>query len=226
MSKVINVQVLKKEMHSDNVLFLYMNKPKGFEYQAGQFVELRLRKSGEWYSFTLASAPLEEKLFIVTRVRESEFKQNLLKLGAGDEVELTGPWGNFILSDSLPPQLVFLAGGLGVNVFRSMLVQNHLSHDKVLLFVSVRDEGSLVFHDELQRMSGLTYVPTLTGDIPDNWHGERGRITAGLISKYGLDKNALVYIVGHTGFVHGMLQEFDLLGFPFEQIRVEHFSGY
>lgn len=226
MSQVINVQVLKKEMHPDNILFVYLHKPEGFNYQAGQFVELRLGKSGEWYSFTLASAPLEEKLLIVTRVRESEFKQNLLSLDIGDEVELTGPWGNFILPDPLPPQLVFLAGGLGVNVFRSMLVQNHFSHDKVLLFVSARDKGSLVFHDELQRMVSLTYVPTLTGNIPGNWHGERGRITAGPISKYSLDKNALVYIVGPTGFVHGMLKEFDLLGFPFEQIRVEHFSGY
>lgn len=226
MNEVISTDIAKKELRNDNTLFLYLEKPEGFEYRAGQFVELRLHRQGEWYAFTLASAPHEEYLLVVTRVRGSVFKQQLKALRRGDAVELTGPWGNFVLPDILPKQLVFLAGGLGVNVFRSMLIQGGFEDCSVWLFVSMRRQESFVFHDELRTIPQLTYIPIVTRESSDNWGGEQGRISADLLSRYGVPQTALVYIAGPSGFVQSMVGEVERAGIHLEQLRIENFAGY
>lgn len=226
MNTTIQTTVIERELRPDNTLFLYLEKPPEFEYRAGQFVELRLDEQGEWYPFTLSSAPHEERLLIVTRIRESAFKQQLKGLGRGDAIELTGPWGNFVLPDDLPKHIVFLAGGLGANVFRSMLVQGGFKNSVVWLFVSVRQGESLVFHDELQKFSQLVYVPTVTGEVSNGWRGERGRISSDLLLRYGVPQDALVYIAGSTGFVHSMIGEVTSADIPLDQLRIEHFTGY
>lgn len=226
MNTTIQTTVIERELRPDNTLFLYLEKPPEFEYRAGQFVELRLGEQGEWYPFTLSSAPREERLLIVTRIRESAFKQQLKGLGRGDTVELTGPWGNFVLPDDLPEHIVFLAGGLGVNVFRSMLVQGGFEKSSVWLFVSVREQESLVFDDELRSIPELVYIPTVTGEASDSWQGERGRISSDLLLRHGVPQDALVYIAGSTGFVHSMIGEVTSADIPLDQLRIEHFTGY
>ena len=74
-------------------------------------------------SFSIASAPYEDQLLVVTRMRKSAFKRVLAILPLGTEVKLEGPMGSFTLHNNRGKPRVFLAGGIGITPFLSMLRQ-------------------------------------------------------------------------------------------------------
>src|SRR5690606_27786597 len=107
-------------------------------YIAGQYIELFIphsnpdkRKERRW--FTLSSSPTEDLLAITTRLitpKKSSFKNALNNLRIGDEIKMLPPMGDFVLpkDESLP--LIFVAKGIGVTPFRSMLKYLNDSHKK------------------------------------------------------------------------------------------------
>jgi ferredoxin-NADP reductase len=78
-------------------------KPAGFDYQAGQSIDLTLLNppetdaEGNTRTFTLASAPFDSDLMITTRMRDTAFKRVMRKASPGLEVKLEGPSGSFVL---------------------------------------------------------------------------------------------------------------------------------
>ena len=102
---------------------------KEFEFLAGQYIYLTLPKlnypdpRGATRHFTISSSPTElPKICITTRIRvESGFKKTLDEVEAGVSIEADAPFGEFTLNENdLTPQ-VFIAGGIGITPFRSML---------------------------------------------------------------------------------------------------------
>jgi ferredoxin-NADP reductase len=103
--------------------------------------------------FTISTAPFEKDIRITTRFdgeQVSSFKQALHNLKPGDGVEADGPEGDFVINDTNSPH-VFIAGGIGITPFRSMLAQ--LAHDNqpinVTLLYANRD-NNFVFGEELK----------------------------------------------------------------------------
>src|SRR5947209_11551649 len=73
-------------------------------------------------AFTIASSPSEPLVRITTRVssQSSSFKSALMGLAPGALIEAHGPYGTFLLHDD-PRPAVFIAGGIGITPFRSIL---------------------------------------------------------------------------------------------------------
>ena len=94
----------------------------------------------------------------------------------GDEVEVEEPKGSFLLPEDTSAEYVFVAGGIGITVFRSMLryIADEQLPYRVTLVYSNRDRESAAFLDELEelegRIEGLRVVLTMTDD--DGWEGE------------------------------------------------------
>jgi ferredoxin-NADP reductase len=109
-----------KEKCGDAMTFSF-DKPQGFEFEAGQYIELSLINpphtdpDGDIRSFSLASAPADEHLQIVTRIRETALKRSLQLLPIQTEVESDGPFGSFTLHANRSKPAIFLAGGLGLS---------------------------------------------------------------------------------------------------------------
>jgi ferredoxin-NADP reductase len=123
------VQLKRREEVAEGTMAFYFEKPAGFQFKAGQFANYTLIDppeadvEGNLRTFSLASAPLEEELLVATRMRETAFKRVLKQTPLGTEIKLDGPFGAFTLhSDSTRPA-VFLAGGIGIAPFRSMILQ-------------------------------------------------------------------------------------------------------
>src|SRR5205823_10385210 len=117
---------------------------------------------------------------LCTRLRESAFKRSLAELPVGAEVEVEPPKGTFVLPEDASRPLVFVAGGIGITAFRSMLryIQDKgLSH-RVTLIYSNRDRESTAFLPELEAIEqanpNVRLIVTMTED--DDWPGERRRI--------------------------------------------------
>src|SRR4029078_2732284 len=93
----------------------HFHRPRDFLFQAGQNVLVTLGEGWENRTFTIASAPHEAELMIATRMRDSAFKNRLKTLEPGDPVSIDG------LHPDTERPAVFIAGGIGVTPFLSML---------------------------------------------------------------------------------------------------------
>src|ERR671924_825374 len=91
-------------------------------------------------------------LGLATRVRDTAFKRTLSELEVGDEVDVEEPKGDFQLPSDTSKEYVFVAGGIGITVFRSMLryiAEENLPY-RITLIYSNRDRESTAFLDELR----------------------------------------------------------------------------
>ena len=102
-------------------------KPKDFVFKAGQYIDLTLLRSqsgssdGLTHTFSIASSPSDEEILVTTRMRSTVFKQVLSTLPLGSGVRMEGPMGSFHLHNNTSRPAVFLAGGIGIAPFLSMV---------------------------------------------------------------------------------------------------------
>jgi ferredoxin-NADP reductase len=105
----------------------HFEKPPGFAFKAGQALAWTLidppetDDEGGMRNFSIASAPGEADLMIATRMRDTAFKRVLKTMPLGTEVHIVGPFGSLTLHQNTARPAVFLAGGIGITPFRSML---------------------------------------------------------------------------------------------------------
>jgi len=82
--------------------------------------------------FTISSTPFEDFIMITTRISRpsSSFKESLTEMKIGGRITASGPDGDFTIDD-LGKNYIFIAGGIGITPFRSILLQmdfEKLSH--------------------------------------------------------------------------------------------------
>jgi ferredoxin-NADP reductase len=171
-------------------------------------------------------------LGLATRVRDSAFKRSLAEMPVGAGVDVEDPKGDLHLPEDTSKEYVFIAGGIGITIFRSML--KYISEEnlpyRITLLYSNRDRESTAFFDELQelerKIDGLTIVFTMTED--DAWEGESRRIDADFVRDHVEgDLAGHTYIVsGPPGMVNGVADMLEGEGVPEEQVHRSRFSGY
>jgi ferredoxin-NADP reductase len=105
----------------------FVFEPGPWRWVAGQCLGFVLPRAGaaqaeneRW--FTIASAPSEGVIHVTTRVSDSAFKQALAALQPGEEI-LTHDLGGDFTWETTGPTVIFVAGGIGVTPFRSILVE-------------------------------------------------------------------------------------------------------
>ena len=171
-------------------------------------------------------------LGLCTRLRDTAFKRSLAELPVGAEVDVEEPNGNFLLPEETDQRCVFIAGGIGITVFRCMLryiAEEKLAH-RVMLVYSNRDRESAAFLDELieleQENPNLELVLTMTDD--SNWDGETRRIGAELLRDHlGEELQSFIYLIaGPPAMVEGVVWALQGAGVPDAQLRPDRFSGY
>lgn len=208
-----------------------------FAYRAGQHLRLTVPhvapdERGITRYFTIASAPAEPFVAVTTRLSEptSSFKRALVTLPLGSAVEASGPGGRFIYPDDGPPA-VFIAGGIGITPFRSILVdlaQRSAAADVVLLYANRGPD--LPFGEELDELAclrpDLRLVMTLTRPTP-RWSGEVGRIDASFIARHVPDlERRLAFVAGPRPMVESTVDALEALGMEPARVHQELFPGY
>jgi ferredoxin-NADP reductase len=182
---------------------------------------------------TVVTSPNERGILgLCTRLRDSAFKRTLAELPVGADVEVEEPKGTWVLPKETDRPYVFIAGGIGITVFRCMLryiAEEGLPH-RVTLIYSNRDRESAAFLDELAELErgnpNLRVVLTMTEDPA--WEGETRRLDADVLRDY-LDGElgSFTYLIaGPPAMVEAMEKVLQQAGIPEEQIRPERFSGY
>ncbi len=230
----------RKEIAKGTMAF-YLEKPEGFEYAAGQSIDLTLLDpsetdaKGPLRTFSVASAPYELDLMVATRMRDTAFKRELNKLPLRTPLKIEGPFGSMTLQKKVTRPAVFLAGGIGITPFRSMLFQaNEIkAGHQITLFYSNRRPEDAAFLAELSELteqnSNFTLVATMThlGDSQTVWNGERGYIDQAMLGKYlGRSRQPFYYIAGPQALESALREILVEFGIEEDDINSEGFSGY
>lgn len=218
-----------------------IEKPAGYEFKAGQFLEMNLLNQpetdaeGNTRAFSIASAPHESYMMIATRMRDTAFKRVIKKLPLGSELEIDGPFGSFTLHNDTSRPAAFLMGGIGITPVRSILLdaaERKLPH-KLYLFYSNRRPEDAAFFAELQELEkknpNFKFIGTMTemekSKLP--WQGETGYINKALLAKYISDlAKAIYYLAGPPSMVAAMRKLLNEMGVNDDNIKTEEFSGY
>ena len=235
--------VLQARDEIGKTIFEYSFKPEfPLDYRPGQYLELTLplKKSdslGNRRTFTIASSPTEDSvLFGVKHVENgSAFKNTLAELPKGTVVTANNLAGDFLLPINEKVRLVFIAGGIGITPFRSMLkyLTDNRQTRNIVLFYAVSDPKQIVYKDVLNdaKEYGLKVVYVLTlppGEkAPKSWNGEVGFITEDLIKQHVLDFDKREYYVsGPNAMVLANKRTLKKMGIARDHIRTDYFSGY
>jgi len=187
---------------------------------------------GDQRTFSINNPPSESSyLSITTRIRDSAFKRSLRDLPIGTEVEIDSIRGVFVLPEKEKRPLVFIAGGIGITPFLSML--RHLAKtgfkQKVTFLYSNHDVKSTPYLDELEKIeeenSNFKLILTMTRD--QNWKGESRHIDSSFIKEYFPKGNDNFYLVaGPPEMVEAVFNSLLEAGVESKNIRTENFSGY
>ena len=217
------------------VLFAVEDYP---DYRPGSYfwVELPDRghddEKGLRRHISLVTSPTDEGVVgLATRLRDSAFKQTLAELEVGDEVEVEEPKGSFLLPEDTGAEYVFVAGGIGITVFRSMLryVADEGLPYRITLVYSNRDRESAAFLDELeeleQRIEGLRVILVMTDE--EEWEGERRRLDADVLGELvdGLEGKQFL-VAGPPEMAQTVADSLLGAGLPEDRVVADKFSGY
>ena len=181
---------------------------------------------------SLVTSPTQKGVVgLATRLRDSAFKQTLSELEVGDEVVVEEPKGTFLLPEDTGAKYVFVAGGIGITVFRSMLryIRDEQAPYEVTLVYSNRDRESAAFLDELEELErqvpGLTVLLTMTDE--EGWDGESRRIDAAMLREHLGDLDGYHYLVaGPPAMTEAVVAELHGAGVPEDSVLAGKFSGY
>jgi ferredoxin-NADP reductase len=244
-STVTTWPIFKTKLHNrcevaERTMAFRFERPSDWTFKAGQFVDITLINppetdaEGNVRGFSITSAPYQNMLMVATRMRDTAFKRVLRAAPLETEVKIEGPFGDFILHHNAARPAVLLAGGIGITPFRSMVLQatrEGLPH-RIFLFYSNRRPEDAPFLEELrsleQQNPNYTFVPAMTDMARSHraWHGETGRLSQEMLSRYVKNaESGVYYIAGPPAMVKGVRSMLGDAGID-DDVRTEEFPGY
>ena len=234
-------RLLNRVEVAEGTIAFHFEKPTGFDFKPGQSADLTLPNppetdaEGDVRTFSIASAPFEDQLMFATRMRDTAFKRSLKKMPLGTVVKMDSAMGSFTLHKNSAKPAVFLAGGIGVTPFSSIVRQ--ADHDraphKLYLFYSNRRPEDAPFVEVLQNVEKTNpqfrFIATMTEmrRSKKTWNGETGRIDQEMLSKYLNElRGPIYYVAGPPALVSEMRKMLVASGVDEDDIRSDEFSGY
>ncbi|HSX09323.1 MAG TPA: FAD-dependent oxidoreductase [Candidatus Saccharimonadales bacterium] len=240
-SQTYTIKLTKKILVAKDTYSFYFKRPKEFNFISGQYNRWTLPINatdgrGSSRFFTISSPPSEkESLVVTTKIIQSDFKNALLNLEVGQEIKIFGPMGQFIIDETHQTDHVFIAGGIGITPFYSMLMDasTKKSNKKLTLLASFSTTDEIIFLNELEKASTLydqinvVYTITQPQKSQTPWDGQTGRISEELIKKYVNDiPTSIFYIVGPPSMVEEIQTLLKKMNVPNKNIKTEQFTGY
>jgi ferredoxin-NADP reductase len=229
----------KQEVAKETLLVTFDLMGEEVDFAPGQYFFVTLPDAGHQDDkglrrhITVVTSPNEKgTLGLATRLRDSAFKRTLRELPVGTEVEVEPPKGKFSLPEDTSRPLVFVAGGIGITVFRSMLRYIHEERlpYRVTLIYSNRDRESTAFLTELreleQALPDFRLILTMTQD--PGWEGESRKVDAEFVKEYlDDDLNGYTFLVaGPPAMAEGVQAALEEAGVRDENLIAERYSGY
>ena len=233
--KLAEVEVLRRQEITDDLLLMWIEKPEGFSFKSGQYCTIG--RDGIERAYSISSAPHEEDIELFLELvppPDGALTPRLWELWPGDKLTIRPrAKGLFTFKPSLPKQLL-VATVTGVVPYISF-VRDYLHngrdghHFYLLQGASYMDE--FTYKDELEGLASshpdvLTYVPTVSRPGEEHnarWEGETGRVN-NIVEQYAerfglVPEDTLVYACGHPEMIEDVKERLKPKGFRVEEER-------
>lgn len=232
MINIFNSKVLKVEDLTAETKLIRLSVPENFKFKAGQYLSLTVFHNGRKIRrpFSISNPPKENNKFIELCIKiipnglASEFIKSLKE---GDEVELFGPAGKFIV-DNLDRNLIFIASGVGIAPFMSIIpdLLNKNFDKKIILIKSARTEKDSLYEKELSKLmkshDNFIFYNVFSNPVDNKLN--KGYVQD-FIDKYiSKDFNGNFYISGLKEMIKDVKEKLLSMGFSEDQIFYEKFN--
>lgn len=225
----MKLKLVQKKIETPEVTSFIFEPTEPLSWQPGQFLHYVLHheptdERGSDRYFTNAAAPFENHVMITTRFageKSSSFKKKLFSLPEEKTIEMSVVGGDFLMDD-LSKEYIWIAGGIGITPYRSILAQ--LDHEgkqpKITLLYANHDQN-IVFKDELEEIAKrnphfvIKYVFS-----PE--HVDEAKIKE-LIPDFA---SKTFYVSGPEPMVDALGESLKKMGVPEASLKQDWFPGY
>ncbi len=225
----MQLKLLEKHDEAAGIKTFIFENSENIFWKAGQYFRYKIEnpspdEKGIQRYFTNAAAPYENRIQISTRFMDpiSTFKQDLDKIAIGSTIQASGPFGDFTLEDPADHEFIFIAGGIGITPFRSILLQldNNKKPFRITLIYANRDQN-IIFNSEfsgiLERNSGFQFITAI----------DPVRVDENFLNEKIPDlTNKIYYISGPEPMVKGVEDTLAKMGITEDKIKHDYFPGY
>lgn len=235
----LSLELKEKLLVAPDVYDFVFQPNKKLVFKPGQYLEWTLGHNGQDARgmrryFTIASSPTEPEIRMGVKFypNSSSFKKSILTLNPGDKIIASQLAGDFVLPKDKDKKLVFIAGGIGITPFRSMvkyLLDTKERRDITLIYsnYSPADIAYKDIFDQAHKQLGIKTVYTISNTpYPVDWQGERGMIDEKMITRTVPDfKERTFYLSGSNNMVVAFEEILRKMGVPSQQIKKDFFPG-
>jgi glycine betaine catabolism B len=226
------------EKAADGVFDFVFSPDRRLAFAAGQYLEwtMPVRRPddrGNRRYFTIASSPTEDEVRLGVKFYPdgSAFKRELSELQPGDTIAASQLAGSFTLPEDPEKKLAFIAGGIGITPFRSMLVELLDRNEPRAITVlygngRVSDIAYAEILDEARERLGIeTHYAVM------NPAGATPGMVVGFIDEAMIRRTVpdylerTFYISGPQPMVAAEKRLLRRMGVPFWQIKTDFFPG-
>lgn len=179
------VKVIEKNNLVGKFWSVKLERPVGFEYVAGEYVSVKVNADGQRRSYSLGSSPKDNFLELIFDVKPGGLGSNYLaNLQLGEEVEILGPMGRFVVEGELglERKMLFIGTGSGIVPLRSMihdLLETRGFGGEVKLHWGMRSDEEIFMVSELeelkQRFANFSYDIVMS-QASGQWGNCRGHV--------------------------------------------------
>lgn len=230
----------KIQIAPDTIDFIFPLEKK-ISFAPGQYMEWTLPHThvddrGNRRYFTLASSPTEDTLRIGVKFYQqgSSYKQSLQSMNEQSVIVAGQRAGDFILPKNPQKKCVFMAGGIGITPYRSILKYLLDTHEKwdIVFMYSNKNASEIVYQDILEQAqkelnTKIIYTLTDINAIPSGWLGKTGRFNEVMIQQEIPDyQERLFYLSGPHAMVQGFKATLKNLGVKNDHIKTDFFPGF
>ncbi len=236
------ISTMQQKIHiAPTMLELLFNPNKKLAFSPGQYMEWTLPHKnpdsrGNRRYFTIASSPTEDalRLGVKLNLNGSSYKRAMAAMHTNTLLVGTQLAGDFILPKDTKQKLVFIAGGIGVTPFRSMIkyLVDLQQQRPIVLFYANKTVDEIVYGDvfnQAQAELGIKIVYTLTDEskIPTGWQGKVGRVDADMIVQEVPDfMERKFYLSGPHAMVGAYEEVIRNMGVSNDNIKIDFFPGF
>lgn len=184
----------------------------------------------------IATPPFNRKKGRMEKVNPGIASSYIYSLKPGDEVMVSGPYGDFFVQDT-DSEMMFIGGGAGMAPMRSHIFnqfKNLHTQRKTTFWYGGRSRKELFYMDDFQQIAdeneNFEFHVALSDPQPDDhWDGYTGFIHQVILDNYlkthPAPEDIEYYICGPPMMLQAVLKTLDSLGVPPEMIHYDDFGG-
>ena len=220
-------KVIEKNFLTSNILELVLEVDGDFNFIPGQFVQFIIEeKVNRAYSITSLPSDLPSLRFLIHLEEGGVGSEFIRAKNIGEIITFRGPVGQFVWKDK-SATTIFVATGVGLAPFISMLDDGLASASNAVLVFGTREPQALFYKQKFENLEiehdNFSYLPILSG-VAEGWTGERGRVDKLLPDLVKSFPQAIFFLCGGAEMVRDARALLLTSGVSMQNIKIEIFT--